>query len=625
MSEPQLIYPYVLDAATGMVDAAYDRFTNFTNQAWTLATTTLSELGDYTVPQLTFNAHFDPQIALSDFPSIPAPVSPTLDLSMPPAPTEPPAVDTVGVVVGAPPVDNSVAPVFAQPAFPSLVTVDSPGTAPSFADVSIPAAPTLDLPAVPADLVLNLPTPPTLEYPTFQGDRPTFDVEVPVENFNFSPAEYVSDLLDRTRATISRMQEGGTGLPAAVAKALRDRAMLEADNEVQRAEQETIEQYSSRGFDEPSGILSKRLERVRSEAGINRAGTNRDIYIQDQQVAIQNLQFSVQQGVALEGTLLQAFTTSQQLALDAAKYAQELRISIFNAEVGAFNAQITAYQADAQVFRDLIAAEATKIDLYRGLLEGESIKAQISETQVRKYQAQLQGLATMVEIYKAQLEAVNAEVAINAQKLDVYRTRVTVMGQQVQMQTQQIEGYTARVGAEKAKAEFYQAATAAYASRVSAYSESTKAKVDAARLTLESNQNRQAAWRDTVELYRARIDAKQAQLESIVRKFGMDAEVYRSKATVITAASEANNRAFQLNLASQQASVDTQLKNAELMLRQIDARAQIESEIKKTIAQVAGQLTAASMSTVSFHAGTNYSGGMSLGYNLGINYSGTVE
>ncbi|MES2347022.1 MAG: hypothetical protein V4641_05560 [Pseudomonadota bacterium] len=623
-STPQLIYPYVLDGATSLVDAAYVRFTTFTNEAWTLAVDTLHDLADYTVPQLAFNAHFTPQLALASFPTIPAPTAPDITLNLPPSPTAPPVLDFAGISLDAPPTDNSVAPVFVQPVFPTLVSVSDPGTAPTLADVSLPTAPVLTLPDAPADMVLNLPVPPNLQLPTFQGDRPVFDAPIPTETFGFSPATYVSDLLSQTTANLSRMQQGGTGLPAAVAKALRDRATLAADDEVMRAEQETIEQYGARGFEEPSGILTKRLARVRADARAERAGTNRDIYIQDQQVAVENLRFSVQQGISLEGTLMQAFTSNQQMALDAAKYAVEMAISIFNARVSAFNAQVTMYQADAQVFRDLIAAESTKVELYRGLLEGEQIKAQISETQVRRYQAQLQGVQTLVDVYKSQLEAVTTEVAINAQKLDVFRTRVSVMTQQVQAQTTQIEGYTARINAEKGKAEFYSAATSAFAARVTAYRDVNTAKVDASRLLLENNKNRQEAWRDTVELYKTQIGAMQAQIDTIVKEFGMEADIYRSKATVATAASEANSRLFQLNLAEQQAVVDTSLKNAELQLKQLDTTAQIVSETKKAIAQVAGQLTAAAMSAVSFHAGTNYSGSMSLGYNLGISYSGTM-
>lgn len=623
--DPELLYPLVLDGATSLVDAAYARFTNFTNQAWNLAVNAINDLGQFTVPQISFNARFDPQIALDQFPTIPAPDAPPLNNQLPPSPATPPVLDYTTVQVTAPPVDTNVPPVYVDPAFPTLVTIDAPGSAPTLAPVSIPSAPSLSFPELPDLLPLDLPTPPSLVYPTFTATAPVFNAPIPTETFGFSPAQYVDDLLTKTKALISTMQDGGTGLPAAVAKALRDRATLEADNEVQRATEEAYDDFAARGFTEPGGVLAERVARVRSDAQAQRAGTNRDIYVQDQQVAIENLRFAVTSGIQLEGQLIQAFNVQQQMALDAMRIAQELAISIFNARVSAFNAQVQAYQVDAEVFRDLIQAESLKVELYKGLLEGEQTKAQISSILVERYRAQLQGVQTLVDVYKAQLEAVNSEIAANAQQLDIFRTRVSVMSEEVKAQTAQIEGYKSRIEAQTAKASFYEAATRGFAARVTAYSESTNAQINAARLGLETNQLKQTAWRDTITLFSAQVQALQAQMDTIVREYGMQTEIYRAKAQVATAAAEANNRAFQLNLAEQQAVVDTSLKNAELLLKQVDATAQITSEVKKAIAQVAGQLTAAAMSAVSFHAGTNYSGGMSLGYNLGVNYSGTIS
>lgn len=625
MSDPALLYPYVLDGATGMVDAAYARFTGFTNQAWALVTNAISDLGDYQLPTVPFTASFNPQLALSQFPTIAAPDAPAIVFNAPAAPTAPPAAEAVSVQLSPAPVDNTAAPVYAVPSAPTLVAVTDPGDAPVLDAITLPDAPALAFPDAPADIVLSLPDVPVIQLPTFQGARPVFNAPIPEENFAFTPEEYVSALLDKTRATISAMQDGGTGLPAAVAKALRDRATLEADNEVNRAVEESYDQFSARGFDEPNGILNARLDQVRQDARAKRAGVNRDVYIQDQQAALENLRFAVQQGIALEGTLIQAHQEQMRLALEAAKYTVDLAISILNARVSAFNAQVLAYQTDASVFRELIAAEATKLDLYKSQLEGERLKVDISESQLRRYEAQLRAVNVLVDVYKSQLEAVTTEVQLNSQKLEQYRTRVSVMSEQVRAQSIQYEGYSARVNAETAKAQFYQAATQGYAARVNAWSTAERAKLDAARFTLDNNQNRQEVWRSQLALYTAQLQTEQARIDTLVKKYGADADIYQSKARVATAAAEANNRAFQLNLAEQQALVDTELKRAELEMKQVEFIASENVEIKKAIASVGGQLTSAAMSAVNFHAGTSYSGSMNLGYNLGVNFSGSID
>ena len=626
MSTPELIYPFILDGATGLVDTAYTQYTNYTSQAWAITTAALQDLNTYYIPRLTFNAHFDPSIALAQFPTIAAPDTPVINFNQPVAPVAPPDGQYPSVSPTPAPIDGTVAPVYSPPVAPTLVAVTDPGGAPTLNSVSLPDAPTISFPDVPTLVGLgDLPAPPTLNLPTFQGQRPIFDAPIPEENFSFTPTEYVDALLDKTKQTISDMQSGQYVLPAAVAQALRNRATLEADTEVARASQEAFEQFSSRGFEEPNGILTNRLMQIRGDALAKRAGINRDVYVQDQQVALENLRFAVTQGVALEGTLIQAHQEDMRLALEAAKYALDMAISILNARISVFNAQNQAYQVDASVFRDLIAAESAKLDLYRAQLEGEKIKLDINSSLVQLYEAQLRGVNTLVEVYKSQLQAVTTEIQVNAQYLDIYRTKVQVMSEQVRAQATQIEGYTSRVNAETAKAKFYEVATQGYATRVQAWGTGENVRVEAAKLVLANTQSQQEVWRSKLALYTAQLQTESQRIDTLVKKYGADADIYKSKASVASSASEANSRMFQLNLAQEQAIVDTELKRADLDLKQVDFIAGQTAEIKKAIAQVGTSLTSASMSAVNFHAGTSYSGSMSLGYNLGANFSGPYD
>lgn len=626
MTSPQLIYPYILDAASGLVNTAYTQYTNYTSEAWSMTTRALDSLNNYYVPHLTFNARFDPQVALSQFPTIAAPTSPDFTYDMPPLPGEPPVGTFPSVALTPAPVDNTVAPVYSPPVLPTLVAVTDPGAAPVLKGVTLPAAPTLVFPDLPPMIDIGaLPAPPTLNLPAFQGHRPVFDAPFPTENFSFTPTEYVDALLTKTKQTISDMQSGQYILPAAVAQALRNRATLEADAEVSRAHDEAYEQFAARGFEEPNGVLVNRLLRVDEDARTKRAGINRDVYVQDQQVALENLRFAVTQGVALEGTLIQAHQQQMQMSLEAAKYAVDMAISILNARISVFNAQMMAYQTDATVFRELIQAESAKLDLYRTQLEGEKLKIDINDGLIRLYEAQLRGVQTLVEVYKTQLEAATTEIQINAQYLDQYRTKVQVMSEQVRAQATQIEGYGARVNAETAKAKFYEVATQGYATRVQAWGTGENVRVEAAKLQLANTQSAQEVWRSKLALFTAQMQSEQARIETIVKKYGADADIFKSKASVASSAAEANNRMFALNLSQEQAVVDTELKRAELDLKQLDFIAAQTVEIKKAIAQVGTSLTSAAMSAVNFHAGTSYSGNMGIGYNLGVNFSGPVD
>ena len=93
-----------------------------------------------------------------------------------------------------------------------------------------------------------------------------------------------------------------------------------------------------------------------------------------------------------------------------------------------------------------------------------------------------------------------------------------------------------------------------------------------------------------------------------------------SNAAVATASGEYNNRRFQLNLAQEQAIVDTELKRAQLDMQQMQFISTVLSEIKRAVATVSAQLASSALSIISTSAtvGSNHSS--SMGYQLGVSY-----
>lgn len=622
---PPILVDFGIDQASALVGEAYTHYTAFATQAFNTANNAVNQLGNYTVTPIKFNANFDPQIALAQFPTLNPPVAPAIVFNQPPQPGDAPTPTSRSIAIDAAPTDNTVAPVYAPPAKPQLIALTDPGDAPTLTDPSLPTAPTISYPAVPTDIALNLPLPPNIQLPTFQGQRPVFNVPIPDGNFVFTPQQYTDALLDKVKAQVSTMLDGGTGLPAAVAKALRDRATNAQDEDTTRQIEESYEQFSARGFEEPSGPLANRLARVRKDAAGLRAGVNRDIYVQDQQVALENLRFAVQQGIALEGVLIQAFNDYMRMSLEAAKYAVDTAISILNARISVFNAQVQAYQVDAQVFVDLIRAAEVQLEVYKAELDGQRLIVDINKANVDKYTAQLQAVQIMVSVYRAQLDAVTAQIQMNSQKLDQYRTRVQVLAEQVSAQSTQYQGYATAVSAETAKAQFYDTATRGFATRVQAWSEQQRTKIESARLGQSYDQLVQDAWKAKLANYTSQLQTELDRIDVVMKNFTSQTEVYKATASVLSSASEANSRMFQLNLAQEQAVVDTELKRSELDLDQLKFISQQYTEIKKAIATVSAQLASASMSAVNFSAGTQYHGASSHGYNLSLNYSGSMD
>lgn len=208
MSDPLLLYPAAVGSGPIVYDA-YERWSGIAQRAFATAQQLAGQLTNLPLSPVEFNAHFDPQLALTPFPYIPKPQAPG-DLSFH-APTLP----------GAP-------PTFVVPTIPSL--------------------------------------------------------------------DYVSDLLATLKTTIGTLL-GGNPLPASVASALRNRAYSEAYAEEQRAVAVAVDEFAARGFEEPTGQLNRRVTEARTEARNKRSQINRDVFIQEQTVAIENLRFAVTAGV----------------------------------------------------------------------------------------------------------------------------------------------------------------------------------------------------------------------------------------------------------------------------------------------------------------------------------------
>lgn len=314
--------------------------------------------------------------------------------------------------------------------------------------IALAPFPTMAKPAPAGDLSFHAPAlpvdPPTITVPTL------------------APIEYVSDLLDTLKTTIGTLL-GGNCLPPAVASAIRNRAYSEVFAEEQRAVDNAFNEFAARGFEEPNGSLNRRVTEARAAALAKRSAINRDVFIQEQTVAIENLRFAVTAGVQLEG----------------------MKVTVFRA------------QADVQLETVRIAAETN-------------------------------------------------------------------------------------------------------------------------RLAIE-------AWQSKVQMYDVQLRGEMARLDATLKAFEASVEVYRADAQIATAAGEYDNRRFQLNLAQERAIVDTEMKRADQDFEQLKYMLSITLEIKKTLAAVSTQLAAAAMSAVNIGASVSSSTSESVGYHLGVSYSGSMD
>jgi hypothetical protein len=274
--------------------------------------------------------------------------------------------------------------------------------------------------------------------------------------------DYVSALLDGVKTALGTML-GGNAMPPSLAAAIRERAYSAVFAEEQRAVDNAYSEFAARGFEEPSGALNRRITEARADAVAKRSAVIRDVFIQEQTVAIENLRFAVTAGLQLEATNVTVFRTKADVALESVRIESEQQ-----------------------------------------------------------------------------------------------------------------------------------------------------------RLAME-------VWRGKVEMFDTQLRAEIARVDTTLKAFEAAVEVYRADAQIATAAGEYDNRRFQLNLAQQQAIVETEMKRADQDFEQLKYLTSVMLEIKKTLAAVSTQLAAAAMSAVNIGASMTSNTSQSVGYGIDLKYEGTID
>lgn len=615
------------DAATNMVSAAYDHYTEFATAAYTLATKELNQLQSFNITPVQFGVNFNLDGAIFGYQRPTKPVRPSdLTFHSPGDVPDAPSVAQPGVTFDkAPTAPANPAPTFRDFTEPGELTAQAPDSSVDLLPVRVPVRPDYVLPAVPTLASLDLPDAPTLNLPNFAGKRPDADLDPPLEDFHFTPEEYTSALLDKVRGRASAMLDGGTGLPAAIAQALRDRAFSAIDQQELQAIQAATEEYASRGFAEPSGILNRRLAEVRQNNQNQRLAASRDIAIQDQQVTIENLRFAVTQAIALESAMFQNHNEFARIALDAAQVTQNLRVRIFEAKVSLVQLQLAAYQTDAQVWREQLQAELAKLDIYRAELAALQVKGELNVQQVQLYEAQLRAVNQLADLYRTDIDAARLTVATNQQQLDIERIEIENYAQRVGAYRETWNAYATKLSTNTIRANNYQLVEQGFATRLRGWSDTQGQKIAQAQLGISVADLNQRGWRGQVDAYLAKLQAETQRISTVGDIYRTDVSAYAAQATVETAASDANLRTLQLGIERERARTDLAVKEVELQINQLVELSRLLLAKQQTIAQTSSQLAAASMSAVNFSAGVHSGRSQSQSCGTSFSYAGSLD
>lgn len=616
-----------LNTPRDFVQSGWDYFRELAGEWIELSQAAIGDLTNLDIVPISFeDANFDLTVDYGSFVRPIKPDAPTLediDITIPNAPVLDPVEFEALPAAPAEPDFSGLA--YVAPAAPNTPMPDAPSDTDVVLDeIEIPEFDGYTLPSVPTLYELNLPDAPEIDIPTFDGERPTFDIATPDSAFNWQEVAYSSTLLTSLKDHLASMMEGGLGLPAAIEQALFDRGRARSDILASKRVQEVAEDLASRGLVEPAGMLARRLDAARQEARLEQSTINKDITIESAKISIENVKFAIAQAGSLEVALLQLNSQLNQRALEAAKISFDIQMQVFNALVARFNLDVQLYQADAEVFKQRIQACIAQAELYKAQIDGQKAIGEVNESLIRAYAAEVGTINTLAEIYRARVGAAQARAEINTQRLEQARLRVQVYGTRVEAWGKEQDAYKTQVEAALGNVKVYETIGAVYGQRVNAYRalgdsyiEQGKARIAAQQLRVTGYQAQLAGLGTQLSVTTANINAK-AQI------YSSQAGMYQAEGQVAAAESAAQDRTASLRTEVAKARLDAALKTIEQRIQQNGQIYGLYIEQLKAKAQVLTQLSSATMSGVNF--GASYNGSLSYGYqnSAGIQWSGEM-
>lgn len=595
--------PDVMTPAQIVTDA-YNDHQGYAQEAFEQALQIVSALQDFTIPNITTQVSFD---AVPDsgapFEIPPAPDAPSVNLVAPALPAEPtldiPAVPAIGDA----PEFEGTRPEIAFDAKPDALDATPPGDAPDVSDVILPDAPVLAFPDSPTSREITLPDSPVIDLPVFSAVPPDTIPSLPAADFNYSETPYSSLLLSEVTAKVrSLISTGGFGIPPAIEQALFDRARVREDMTAKKAVQEATEEFSARGFSQPSGELARRVGEIRqkNQDAVNQL--SREILLKASDVEIENLRFAVQQGIALESMLVGYASSMSERALRAAEITARLTIDYFNAQVQLFNAQVAAFGVQAEAYRTRLEGEKARIDIYRAQLDGARLIGELNKIDVELYAARIQALLSQVEVYKAQLSGVQTQVEVDKARIDAFRATVQAYAERVGAKKAEYDAWSAGIQGEVAKLQPYQTEAEVFASRVRGYAAGIEAQLAPVKLRIETNQLISQQYATRLQAFRETVNAQSQAAQSAVALYEGQARVYQAQVGAASAKSEADDRRFQLSIEQSRTAAQIALENSRSTVENAIKTTALTLEALKAQATVLSQIAAGALSAVNLGA-----------------------
>lgn len=483
---------------------------------------------------------------------------------------------------------------------PQLVFPTAPvpgfGDVPDAPGINVPSGDpqlNISLPAAPSLLSLNVGTFDGIQMPAIDLDVPEFTVVAPSIQQYTPGSGYTSSLLTSLKDhLLGSITNGGTGLNPDVEGAIWDRGREREYKQAADALAD-LERMEVMGFSMPPGVYMDGRLKVQMELSKNIAGHSREVMIKQAELELANVQQALQTASVVEAKSQDINNLIEQRSFDAARYATEAAIAIYNAKVQAYQSYVETYRTKAAIYESQVRAELGRVEAYRTEIAAEQAKAQINQSRVEQFRIMTDAALSAVEVYKAEIAGIQAKADIERLKIQIFGEQVRAHGNEVNAYTAQVEGFRAAVGAEASKQEAYRSAVSAYGAHVEASGKAIDARIAEYTAKLRTKEMEWQGFTAMAQTESERVRALSAQNESVAQMYQAEAGANASYNDVLAKqwASET-----QLTINTTNVALEVAKANAELFMTQ---RSMI-SDAAKVGATVYAQMGASAISANNF-------------------------
>jgi hypothetical protein len=180
------------------------------------------------------------------------------------------------------------------------------------------------------------------------------------------------------------IENGGTGLPAAIEDAIYDRGQSRELKTLAMKQDDIVSSWAARGFSLPAGALQSQLDAVYDETSDKLSTLSRDVLIKNKEIEIENVRFAIEQGnrLRIDGlnaavNYVRAWFLVPQTAVEKARALMNMRLQFYQAINAYYNALVSKYQIIAEYAKaNLQAAVSTNNAV--AVYSAEQLKARVA-------------------------------------------------------------------------------------------------------------------------------------------------------------------------------------------------------------------------------------------------------